>query len=372
MAQTVLRGGLVFDERGGFTRRDVVIEGERFTDAPASDGATVIDASGAWVIPGVYDCHEHITWNDFHAEDRARRSSDEQSALTAVALAHTLRGGILNVRDGGGADAALRDSLAAGTVLGPRLQVAIAMIGREVAGDPYALRAAVDGALEAGAQWVKLIATAGVATPSDSVLESNFTEQEMKLAAERAARGGARLMVHTWGGDSLDWAVEYGAGSVEHGIYLDTAQATRMAAAGVTYVPTLRIYREVREMVLSGELAGVPLQRITDVVERHEEAVRFARDAGVAIGMGCDFSMPSQHGTNLVELAALRRAGLSSEEVLIAATRVGAALFGDEDGGSIAPGSRADAVLLRFDPAQAATFERSDFVGMVIKDGSVT
>jgi imidazolonepropionase-like amidohydrolase len=369
MTQTIIRGGLVLDDDGDFAHRDVVIDGDRFTDAPASDSATVIDAAGSWVIPGVYDCHEHISWNDFHLDDRLRRSPEETAALTAAALANTLRGGILNLRDGGGADTALRDSVATGELVGPRLQVAIDMIGTDVAGDPDAVRAAVEAALAKGAQWIKLIATAGVASPEGSVLASNFSENEMKIAAETAARGGARLMVHTWGGDSLDWAVEYGAGSIEHGIYLDPAQAQRMAAAGVTYVPTLRIYREVRAMVVAGNLAGVPLERITAVVARHEDAVRNARDAGVRIALGSDFSMPEQHGTNLVELAALRRAGLSSADVLIAATRNGAALLGDNDGGSLAPGKRADAVLLAFDPTEAQSFERIDVVRDVIKDG---
>jgi imidazolonepropionase-like amidohydrolase len=371
MTQAIIRGGLVLDDHGDFAARDVVIEGARFTDAPPSETATIIDATGSWVIPGVYDCHEHITWNDFHLDDRLRRSAEETAALTAAALANTLRSGILNLRDGGGADSALRESLASGETTGPRLQVAIDMLGTDVAGNPDALRAAVEGALAKGAQWIKLIATAGVASPERSVLASNFSESEFALAADLAERGGARLMVHTWGGDSLDWAIEYGAGSIEHGIYLDESQAARAAAAGITYVPTVRIYREVRAMVVAGDLAGVPLERITQVVARHENAVRIARDAGVRIAMGSDFSMPEQHGTNLVELAALRRAGLSSADVLLAATRNGAALFGDVDGGSLAPGKRADAVLLAFDPAEADSFERTDLVRAVVRDGSV-
>ncbi|CAN5144553.1 amidohydrolase family protein [soil metagenome] len=370
MTQTILRGGLVLDEKGAFERRDVVIEGDRFSDAAPAADATVIDAENSWVIPGVYDAHNHITYSDFHLEDRLRHTPQESAALLATALTDTLRGGVLNLRDGGGADSELQNAVATGALAGPRLQISVDMIGMDVAGTPGGVERAVEASLAKGAQWIKLIATAGSNTPADSVLASNFSEREIRVAAELAAQGGARLMVHTWGGDSLDWAVEYGAGSIEHGIYLDASQAARIAQAGVTFVPTVRIYRDLRDWLLSGELSGVPLERITDVIASHEDAVRTARDAGVSIAMGCDYTTPQQHGTNLFELAALRRAGLSSAEVLLAATRAGADLFSDPDGGVIATGKRADAVLLAYDPADAATFERTDVVRAVVKDGS--
>ncbi len=374
-APLIITGGRVLREDGSFappadlTIADGVFTGH--TEGRDNQDAQALDASGLWVIPGVYDVHTHITWNDFHRDDREARPAAERAQQTAEALARTLRTGVTSLRDGGGAPAALREDLASGRLAGPRLQVSVDMIGPDQAGSVDRVRAAVAGALGKGAQWIKLIATAGSSTPGDQVLRSNFSREEILAAGRDAAAGGARLMVHTWGGDSTDWAIEAGAGSIEHGIYLTDAQAARAAAAGVTFVPTLTIYRHVRDMVLRGELDGVPLPRITDVIAVHETAVRRARDAGLPIALGNDFTTPWQHGTNLVEIGSLIRAGLTAGEALTAATRSGARLLADGGTGVIEPGARADAVLLRRDPQDPATYDDPAHVVAVVQGGAV-
>jgi imidazolonepropionase-like amidohydrolase len=362
---------LVMDSKGGFTRRSSLgISAGRFTEFDTEPpGPHVLDAHGLWLIPGVYDCHTHISWNDFHQQDRDRRDPGERAQLTAASVTATLRGGVTSARDAGGADAALRDAVAGGRLPGPRLQIAVDMIGPAQAGSVAAIRAAAQRALDNGAQWIKLMATAGVSTPADAVLASNFSREEIKAAVEVADHGGARVMVHTWGGDSADWAVQAGAASLEHGIYLTQEQVSRAAAAGLTLVPTLTIYRHVRDMVRDGRLGGIPLPRIADVIEAHELVVRRAREAGLPLAIGSDFTLPRQHGTNLVEVGALRRAGLTSGEALLAATSNGARLLLDGGSGVIAAGHRADAVLLSGDPRDPATFENPSSVAAVVKDG---
>ena len=105
------------------------------------------------------------------------------------------------------------------------------------------MRAHVEAALAKGAQWIKLVATAGSSTPGDAVLKSNFSEAEIRAAVRTARDGGARVMMHTWGGDSASWAVEHGVTSLEHGIYLTPEQVSAAAAAGMTLVPTLTVYQ---------------------------------------------------------------------------------------------------------------------------------
>jgi imidazolonepropionase-like amidohydrolase len=188
-----------------------------------------------WLVPGVYDCHSHISWGDFHREDREARSPEEQLAQARDALAATLRGGVTNLRDAGGADAALRDAVADGSLIGPRLQISVDMIGADDAGSVSSVRAAVARALDKGATWIKLVATTGVATPADSLLDSIFNRAEFAAAVDAAHEGDARVMVHTWGGDSIDWAIEAGATSIEHGIYMTSSQATRAHDAGMKW-----------------------------------------------------------------------------------------------------------------------------------------
>jgi imidazolonepropionase-like amidohydrolase len=370
-------GALVMDDAGGFAPGTVTVTADGLFGAvspPAGDlpaGTGELDARGLWMIPGVYDCHCHITWNDFHHDQRDRKSEQQRAGETAAALLATLRGGVTSLRDAGGADAQLRDAVGRGSLAGPRLQISVDMIGATQAGTPGTMRGHVETALAKGAQWIKLVATAGSSTPGDAVLKSNFSEPEIRTAVETAHAGGARVMMHTWGGDSTDWAIEHGATSIEHGIYLTSAQVSAAAAAGMTLVPTLTIYRHVRDMVLARELEGVAFDRIIDVIASHEEVIKRARDAGLPLCIGSDYTTPQQHGTNLVEIAALIRAGLRPAAALLAATGNGARLLDDPAGGRIAPGCRADAVLLSADPADPATFEDPRHVAAVLKDGQV-
>jgi imidazolonepropionase-like amidohydrolase len=229
-----IAGARILDGEGQFSApRSVQISGGLFRsfDAPTS-GDLVLNATGTWMVPGIYDCHTHISWNDFYREDRERRGAAENAERTAKSVEATLRGGMTSARDAGGADAALQAAIASGSLIGPHLQISVNMIGPADAGSPSAMRGAVQTAIDKGAQWIKLLATAGSSTPSDEVLRSNFTREEFYAATDTALRGGARVMVHTWGGDSADWAIEAGATSLEHGIFLTRNQVTRAAAAG--------------------------------------------------------------------------------------------------------------------------------------------
>jgi imidazolonepropionase-like amidohydrolase len=380
----LISGAQVMDESGGFASRTVTVTADGLfgqispasqnpppSTAPTPPAAEVLDGRGLWMIPGVYDCHCHITWNDFHQDERDRKSEQQRAAETAAALRATLHSGVTNLRDAGGADAKVRAAVATGRLPGPRLQISVDMIGAAQAGTADTMRGHVEAALAKGAQWIKLVATAGSATPGDAVLKSNFSEAEIRAAVETARAAGARVMMHTWGGDSTDWAIEHGATSIEHGIYLTAGQVSAAAAAGMTLVPTLTIYRHVRDMVVAGELEGVAFDRIVDVIAAHERVIGLADHLGLPLCTGSDYSIPWQHGTNLVEIAALLRAGLPAPAALLAATANGARLMNDPAGGRIAPAFRADAVLLSADPADPATFEDPRSVAAVIKDGLV-
>ncbi|PXA73266.1 amidohydrolase family protein [Cryobacterium arcticum] len=365
-----IRGALVMDAGGGFAPVDRVnVSTGRFSRT--STGGVDLDGSGLWLIPGVYDCHTHLSWNDFHRADRDRRSPAERRALTARALGDTVRGGVVGARDAGGADRALQADVEAGSLLGPRLQISVDMLGPETAGNEDRVRAAVESALDRGAQWIKLIATESIGSPAGAELGSHFSDREFRIAVDLAAARGARVLVHAWGGRAVSAAIDAGVASIEHGIFLTPAQAAQAAAAQLTFVPTLSIYHFVRGLILDGTVPGVPLVRIDEVIIAHRLAVATAHEHGLAIALGSDFATTLQHGTNLTEIGALMRAGLSSAEALTAATRTGAALLGIRDGGVIADDYLADAVLLSSDPTDPATFESPGSVAAVMMGGTL-
>ena len=356
----------VLDERGGF-RPGVRVAwgGGRFRLGGAARPGD-LDGSELWMIPGLVDAHLHASWHAFDAADRARLAPEETRAATAAALARTLRAGVTSIRDAGGLDPAALASIPAGGR--PRAQLSVRLLGRADADAAGGLGRAVDAVLEAGARWVKLVATAGVAAPVDAGREPAFSLAETRDAVRRAERAGAGVMVHAWGGPAVDHAIEAGALSLEHGIFLTDAQAARAAARGMTLVPTLRIYRLVQRMIDAGALPSAFRARVEEAIAAHPRAVLRARDAGLPIALGTDFGTPEQHGANATEFDALVAAGLAPAEALVAATRSGAELLarvagepGDgaapgTDGGAlagrIAEGAPADAVLLRRDPRE--------------------
>ena len=335
-----------------------------------------LDGADLWLIPGLVDAHLHAAWHAFDASDRLALSTDATQRATAKTLARTLAAGVTSVRDAGGLDAAALAMVPEASR--PRAQLSVSLIDRAAADDAGGVAAAADAALAFGARWVKLVATAGVAAPAGTDLEPVFSRAELKDAVDRANQVGAGVMVHAWGGQAIDDAIEAGAMSLEHAMYLTEAQAARAAERGMTLVPTLRIYHLVQRMIAEGSLPAAFAPRVDEAVAEHSGAVRRARDAGLAIALGTDYGTTEHHGTNRREFDALGAAGLTPQEALIASTRSGAALLArvarDPAGvpdGRIATGSVADGVILNADPRLPGALSDPGAVVAVIKDGTL-
>jgi imidazolonepropionase-like amidohydrolase len=363
-------------------------------------GQPRLDGSGLWLLPGVFDCHLHAGLASFDQLELLRTPISRRVLETAHTLRRTLAAGVTFVRDAGVADAGIRDAVAAGLVPGPELQVSVVALGATgghgdgflagpgldcpvdymlpdypgrppyLADGPAEFRAAVRRVVRAGADWIKLLATGGVLSAAGGEFLAELGEDEIKSAITEAASRGRPVMVHALGGPALRWAVEAGARSVEHGVFLTEADAALMAARGCALVPTLAIYDQLDTMARTGQLAGPRADRARAVGARLGDAVAIARDTGVPIALGTDFGHRDDHGRNLAEIALLHRAGLGIEAALLAATAGGAGLCGVGDRlGRIAPGYQFDAILLDEDPADPAIFTRPGCVTGVFQRG---
>lgn len=401
-SQTGIRDALVFRPDGTFRRISRLTWSDgvfHIGDVPHPDQAVsvglgstnsasvdLIDGRDRWVIPGVVDAHTHLAWSDFDEADRAARTAEDVDIAVRGNLARTLAAGVTSARDAGGAPASLRRAVASGALTGPRLSLSVDLITRAVADAAGGIAAAVERAVDAGAEWIKLIGTDGVAHAASVGFDPHFSRAEFGDAVHRAESAGARVMVHAWGGDAITWAIEAGASSIEHGIFLTQEQAQIGASHGTTLVPTLHIYRLVADMIVAGQLPAAFGPRVANAIAVHPVAVCRARDAGMPIALGTDFGTSAQHGHNLVEIAELVSAGLSVGEALVAATSAGAALLGRAPGaplghvpipdvtpaasiGQIVEGAVADAVVLRRDPADPETFGDPTSVVAVIQGG---
>ena len=365
----------------------------------ADEDRPTYDLSGLWLMPGVFDCHDHISWSTVDESERIRTPITRWCLEASQNFRTTLDGGVTFVRDAGGADAGMRDAIARGYVNGPRLQVSINMLSQTGGhGDLYlqglgvqsalthgwagkppdivdgvdGMRKAVRELLRDGADWIKLCATGGTVSPFDSPEQPQFTREEIDVAVFEARRRGVPVFAHAYGGEGLTTAVDAGVRSIEHGTYLTEKQAAQMASVGCFLVPTLAIGHDVvrwaeEERVLPAYAAQKAVERIKPVLG---DCVAVARAAGVKMVVGTDYIHREEHGNNLEEISYLHEAGLSAEEALLAATRNGAELCGVADRyGKIEPGYGFDAVVLGSDPSDLAIFrERGSVVG-VFKDG---
>lgn len=356
-------------------RYDIEIRDGRFASvAESGRGESVPPPERElWIGPGFIDLHTHLAWTDFNHADQLKRDPQEVEAMQAEAFAATLRTGVTTARDAGGlAPAEVRQLTAR---YGVPLQVFSSglMLGAAEAADRSYLKRRLTEAFASGAEWVKIMATGGLGAPAETVLDPIFAEDDFALIVREAHARGKKVLVHTWGGVTVDWAVQAGVESIEHGMFLEEDQAYRLAETGVALVPTASIYRIAADP--KGALALPPLinDRAARAAEAHTRAVGYARRAGVRIGFGTDYATPALHGRNLQELDTLMDCGLTRAEAWRAATSDAAAILGAEGGlGRIAEGCQADAVIYDADPFQAPNADalrRS--IAAVVKNGRV-
>jgi imidazolonepropionase-like amidohydrolase len=381
-AEYILREANVLDESGGFAGPvDVHVRAGRVAavgrNLPA-DGAPGFDSSGLWLLPGVFDCHDHLTFSTTSIEEVLSTPVTSWALEAARNARVTLEAGVTFVRDLCGADRGLRDSLAAGHVPGPTMQVSVVLICQTGGhGDGYlsgaaidaglvpeypgrppyvvdgseAMRHAVRSTLRAGADWIKLATTGGLVSEHDEPLVGELTPEEIAVAVNEAGRKGKPVAAHAYGGEGLTNAVRAGVRSIEHGGFLTEEQATLMAASGCFLVPTLSAMRDCLRWAQDGALTPTQCRKVLGLGLDLGRCVEIAKEHGVPLACGTDYISRTQHGGNLEELALMRQAGLTVEETLLAATAGGAQLCGVADEyGRIAPGYVFDAIVLDDDP----------------------
>jgi len=381
-AAVLLRGAAIFDGEG--FRDDlagVLVEGDRLRAIPASaEGSvpsevTVHDLAGMTLTPGLIDTHVHVTTSTGNALSGFAEHFSTQFYRSVRNLSDTLHAGVTTVRDAGGADAGARQAIEDGTIVGPRLRVALALMSqtgghgdgwlpsgvshplmREHPGRPSGIADGVDEVrrvarriLRAGADHIKICSTGGVMSPGDDPRHSQFTADEVRAIVEEAEAQGSYVMAHAQGTKGIETAVAAGVRSIEHGIYLDEPTAELMRERGAFLVPTLLAPLQVVRMAERGvPMAAGVVDKAKAVIDRHRQSVAIAAAAGVPVAMGTDSGV-GPHGENLDELALMSDAGLSLEASLAAATSVAARLMRIDDIGRIVDGAAADLVVFSGD-----------------------
>jgi imidazolonepropionase-like amidohydrolase len=314
--------------------------------------------------------------------------------LGAAHAQQTLEAGFTTVRVVGSAnfgDVALRNAIHAGWIQGPRIVAAgisFGIRGGHCDGtnglQPYALgreggvevgvadgveevRNAVRYAVKYGADVIKICATGGVLSLTDSAGVQQYTEEEMRAIVETATQLDRRVAAHAHGTAGIKAAVRAGVTSIEHGSILDAEAVQLMKQKGTWLVPTLLAGFTVESLATAGRLPPPIAAKALAIAPRMHNSFKLALDGGVKIALGTDAGV-MKHGTNAREFELMVRWGMTPMQAIVAGTSSGATLLGlEREIGTIAVGKRADIVGVRGDPLQDITvLQHADFV---MKDG---
>jgi imidazolonepropionase-like amidohydrolase len=363
--RTLIKGRLVIDGMGNppIQRGAILVEGERILRVGKEEefkgeaNIHLLDCSDQTLLPGLIDCHNHLSL-DPRLENYLYRMADPIPALTLRAcesMKIDLHSGVTTSRclgDKGFLDVECKKAVSEGRIEGPRLLIATrgirALHGHGFVGYPFdgieQIRAAVRENLSVGADLIKIYIT-GTLRGSKGI-PSYFSKEEIQVAVNEAHRVGIPVATHCIGGVGLEWAIETGIDTIEHGYFLSDREIDLLAKSDSLLVMTPSIFfTDARIQTLPIDLIDGHLKQRDEVAERMRAIIK----SGIKFAVGTD----GMHGGLAQEIRYLVNFGASPSQALMAATCHAARVCGlKETIGTLEPGKFSDIIGVKGNPLE--------------------
>jgi imidazolonepropionase-like amidohydrolase len=401
-AATVLECARLVDVGNGkvLENREVLVDGNRIAavartvDAPQDATRIALDTC----LPGLMDMHVHLDMEMAPGAyiQRFQLNPPDYALMAAYHANKTLMAGFTTVRnpgDSGNSTIALRNAIARGMAVGPRIfsaGKALATTGghadptnghrADLMGDPGPAQGVVNSPEDArqavrqrykdGADFIKITATGGVLSLAKNGMNPQFMDDELAAVVATANDYGMHVAAHAHGAEGMLRAVQAGVRSIEHGTFMTDEIMQAMKRKGTFYVPTILAGRFVAEKAQEdGYLPAVVRPKAAAVGPQIEDTFSRAWNAGVTIAFGTDCGV-SPHGSNAQEFVYMVEQGMPPMEAIRAATVTAARLLRmDDELGAIEAGKLADIIAVNGDPLE--DIGRLGRVAFVMKDGVV-
>jgi imidazolonepropionase-like amidohydrolase len=395
---TVLHAARMLDISAGkiVSPGEVLIQDYRIVAAGSSVGrpvnAQVIDLGDVTLMPGLIDAHVHLFLHP-GAEDlqTVQESVPQRTILATLAARDDLMAGFTAERDmgtegAGSADSAVRDAIDEGVIPGPRMRVsgnAVSILGgHEDANDFNPAQHVLSNATYAnnsdeivevirqqfkeGSDFVKMYET-GQETIDGGVFSTpyQYTEAQLKVAVEEAARVGKKVAVHAMGEPGTLYAAQAGVASIDHAAQLSPETMRIMREKQIPAVPTFTISEYFADH--RPDPGAAKLERA--IFDFHAAEFKKQMAAGIPFAVGSDVG-PFPHGTQARELVLMVKLGMSTVQVLQADLLNGAKLLGwDGKIGELKAGYYADVIAVPGNPLEDISVTQR--VSFVMKGGVI-
>jgi len=400
----VLRSSRIFDGESAHLHQgldvlvaDGVVRQVSESPIPIAEGMEVVDCGGRVLMPGLIDAHVHVYAYGLNITRVVQAPPTYIAHFAAQFLRSSLDRGFTTVRDVGGADvglaSAIRDGLVGPT---PRLFYGGRVISQTgghgdfrpgdhaleteccgchadhlsvLADGVDAVRRAVREELRRGASHIKLMASGGVASPTDPLERCQYSDEEIRAAVDEADRAGSYVATHCHPAEAIRRSALLGVRSIEHCTLVDDETAALMAERGAFAVPTMAVIFALLE---EGEKLGFPpvsMEKLRRISDHALSGLTILKRAGVKMGLGTDLLGP-QHVRQSTEFT-LRTQVLAPLDILRSACVVNAEILNQTGRlGCVRAGALADLLVVDGEPlSDVAVLADTQNLRVIMKEG---